>query len=343
MNSIVENDLKHIIHLLWNKPNVNMWDFEIYKALTYLFVKLFRDKHYKEKYYSLVQSIEKTETAWQRYLIDLLYETLRSDNGVPAYEKEKLPQCTYCYDIPQLILDIRQHHNAFMSVSGFATDIYDEIIRAKTTEMKRMFWDYCHDNNINDENKINDLYDRFAKQEDILREIYDIKQNKPIHERHYPKDVNYLRKEFNLSQLATYILLIEHREKAYQVEEKADLVRHKSEKKRVNDITEILKVAHKLALSNIFDDFKVFKMYNLSTACELGCVDYEYDSQEWKLEVPVQKNLRDFIADCSIEKCIDYEFIAIIKNKAFKIDIHNINISEDTTSMEQISIQSMEK
>ena len=90
MNSIVENDLKHIIHLLWNKPNVNMWDFEIYKALTYLFVKLFRDKHYKEKYYSLVQSIEKTETAWQRYLIDLLYETLRSDNGVPAYEKEKL-------------------------------------------------------------------------------------------------------------------------------------------------------------------------------------------------------------------------------------------------------------
>ena len=61
-----------------------------------------------------------------------------------------------------------------------------------------------------------------------------------------------------------------------------------------------------------------------ATACEMGCLDFEYDPREWTTDIKLLKDVTRFIDNCMVDMCIDYEFFGTCNGNTFKLDLNKL-------------------
>jgi hypothetical protein len=296
-----------------------MWDFEAYRGFAYILLNLKQNR--KEKLEELIEYINHDSDEWQLYVLRLIIELLREDNSVSDYEKSLLPDCKFKSDIQNAIVQIKKCHNAFIFAGDIATPVYDQFIKIHTKIRKNNILMFLIKHGIKETES---LYEKIERYEDILHEFGQYVIDAGIEKSLCPNIVVNLNTKLNKPYWERYIFWIDYKENPKYIEQQYDNIKLAEKQKRKSDFVKQLELVDRIRLSGIFDDVKIFKKYNKSTACELGCMPDEYNPDDWKVEVPFNDNFNEFLHDCDVDICIGYEFIAMINGEKFNIDINKI-------------------
>lgn len=311
----INEDLSRIFDILWNRSDVDMWSFDTYKGFAYVL----ECSTHRVSYFSLVDEltskVQEKSSDWQVYFMKLLISTMKEDNRVPARSRESLPECNSIDDIPVVIPYIRQNKNAMMYANDIATNLYDDAIRMHKSSRKKDVISYLTNKHCKDPE---DVYNRLLDYEEVLRPFYRFIQN-PNASSMCPEIVVSLCEELKAENWQKYILWLEYKENPQSIRSKyKHLVAH-TRAELYKSQTEQLKRAHNIAMSGIYEDFKVFKTFDKDTAYELGCD--EYVESEWRSEVIIDDNLDKFLSVCYLGKCIKYDFEATMDGKTVEIKV----------------------
>ena len=310
----INEDLSKIFDILWTRSDVDMWSFDTYKGFAYVL----ECSTHRASYFSLVEEltskIQEQSSDWQIYFMKLLINTMKEDSRVPIRNREMLPECNTIDDIPVAIPYIRQNKNAMMYANDIATNLYDDAMGTHKSSRRRAVINYLMDRCKDPE----DIYDRLLDHEEVLRPFYRFIQN-PNTSSLCPEIVVSLCEELKVEDWQKYILWLEYKENPQSIKSRyKHIVANKRAELRNAQMAQ-LKRAHNIAMSDTYEDFKVYKTFDKDTAYELGCD--EYIESDWRSEVIVDESFDKFFSACYVGKCLRYDFEATIDGETVKLKV----------------------
>jgi hypothetical protein len=317
----IKKDIIEIIELLWQRSDVDMWDYKTYKGITYVIDMLSLRNDYSELYKQLHFYVNHSDELWKTYFLQLCCIALRNDVNIPSYQREKIPSGKI-QNFDCVVNLIGQYKNAFNRISGLATDIYDEVIVNKKEIRKNVIFAYGKTLHIHNSD-IESLYTKALKYEHDLNYFYNCIVN---NESNYKSSnsVNIIKKHSGLNLWETFALHLEYKSKPDLIDKKCKELNRKKEKELRQKNKNSLILAHELGSSKIFDEFIVYRVIDIDSACERGCMRDEYDESEWVEEVEYDLDVETFLENCDLQRSSKYKFVGVINENKFNINIDQI-------------------
>ena len=314
----INDDLQSLIDILHNN-NVDLWDFPIYKGLAYVVICASRKSSYFEYIENLKQKLSGEE--WKVEFLNAIVCSMKEDPRVPAYDRERMPLCTGLNDILDVIEMVHRNNNAMMYAADVATDLYDRHIKQLKEHRKETIISFL-EARVDDANAI---YRHMSQYEHLLRSFYGYISNKPSGKAIIcPDIVQQLHEALQQEEWKLYLLWLEFDDDDEAFETNAyDMFKKIRERQKREKIAK-LKIVHSIAYSGAFTDFTVVGMFDKETACEMGCLDFEYDPREWTTDIKLHEDVTRFIDNCMVDMCIDYEFFGTCNGATFKIDLSKL-------------------